>query len=474
MLMIAMLSWASVLTTAGLGAAPLPAIKIADNHRHFVTSEGAPFFWLGDTAWGIFNHPTPDELDLYLDDRAAKGFTVIQGVIALWDYNFRPNCDGQLPFLNRDLGQINEAYYKNVDAVLDKVAAHGMYMAVLPFWMKNSGNLLSSGDNPAKMKAYCEFLARRYAKRNLFWILGGDADALSLSVQHVTDVMAEGLLAGARSAGVDKIMISYHPTGRQSSSFWFHDRPWLDYNSIQSGHFIQTTNFRLVGDDVAKSPVKPTLDMEPGYENIPNNLVRNNPDAPRIKAEDVRRSAYLAVFAGAAGHSYGNGEVYEFWSPEKGVNPPAWSAKLPFRESLKLPGSGQLQFLRCLIESRPPLLREPNQSIIIGDTGDRATERIAAMRAADGSYAFIYTQQGKPVTVALESLTGTTLKAWWYDTRTGKAQAIETFGRALAQGEQGPRIRTREFTPPAGGEDWVLVLDDAAKNYPEPGKRPNG
>jgi hypothetical protein len=30
----------------------------------------------------------------------------------------------------------------------------------------------------------------------------------------------------------------------------------------------------------------------------------------------------------------------------------------------------------------------------------------------------------------------------------------------------------REFTPPANGEmiDWVLVLDDAAKNYPPPGQ----
>jgi hypothetical protein len=261
---------------------------------------------------------------------------------------------------------------------------------------------------------------------------------------------------------VDKILISYHPTGRQSSSFWFQERPWLDFNSIQSGHFIRTTNFRLVGDDFAKTPVKPTLDMEPGYENIPNNLVRDNPDAPRIKAEDVRRSAYLAVFAGAAGHSYGNGEVYEFWSPEKGVAPPAWEAKLPFRESLKLPGSGQVQYVRYLIESRPPLLRQPDQSIIIGEASSIATERTCAMRASDGSYAFVYAQQGKPVRINLDKISGTAIKAWWYDPRTGKAQVIEGV----------TKTPTREFTPPAGGEDWVLVIDDAAKAFTEPGKRP--
>ncbi len=456
----------SLLLMAGpaLAAGPLPVIKVSPNGRYFVKADGTPFFWLGDTAWGIFNHPTPEEVDLYLDDRAAKGFTVIQGVIALWDYNSRRNSDGQLPFNNRDFGQINEDFYKNVGAVLDKVEKHGMYMAILPFWNKNFPQALRSEENQQKLKAYHAFLTKRYAKRNVFWVLGGDASGQLDGIVPYSDLMAQGLIEGAKAAGVEKILITYHPTGRQSSSFWFHDHPWLDFDSIQSGHFINTTNFRLVGDDYAKSPTKPTLDMEPGYENIPNNLVRDNPDAPRIKAEDIRRSAYLAVFAGAAGHTYGNGEVYEFWSPEKGVNPPAWSSKLPFRESLKLPGSAQVQYLRYLIESRPQLLREPDQSMIAGEVSNRATERVEAMRASDGSYAFVLFQ-GKPLNIRTDKLSGTKLTAWWYDPRTGKAQKIDDFAKS----------ESREFTPPAAqegqGNDWVLVLDDAAKNFPPPGQK---
>ena len=109
--------------------------------------------------------------------------------------------------------------------------------------------------------------------------------------------------------------------------------------------------------------------------------------------------------------------------------------------------------------------------MILGNIGDKATERTCAMRASDGSYAFVYTQGGKPVTVALESVTGATVRAWWYDPRTGKAQSIETINRSL-DGAPGPsRIRARTFTPPAGGADWVLVLDDASKGYPAPGSR---
>ncbi|MGD1085450.1 MAG: glycoside hydrolase family 140 protein [Verrucomicrobiota bacterium] len=450
----------------GFAAQPPQPIQVSPNGRYFVKADGTPFFWLGDTAWSIFNHPKPEDVDLYLNDRAAKGFTVIQGVLALWDYRNRANPDGQLPFVNGDLGQVNEAFYKNVDSILDKVESRGMYMAILPFWHKNSATMLGTGDNPEKMKAYCKFLAQRYAKRNVFWILGGDASAMGAqgtTIQHVTDLEAEGLMEGAKAAGVDKILISYHPTGRQSSSFWYQERPWLSFNSIQSGHFIRTTNFRLVGDDYAKTPVKPTLDMEPGYENITDGLMTNTPTAVRISANDVRRSAYLAVFAGAAGHTYGCGEVYEFWSSARGGIVARWGSGLDWHESLKLPASGQVQYLRYLIESRPMLIRAPDQSLIVGAVSTLATERLEAMRGSDGSYAFVFTPTGKPFTVDVTKLSGQTLRCWWYDTRTGRATLL---------GEM-PREGSREFTPPSGGagNDWVLVLDDSSKGFAPPGRQ---
>jgi hypothetical protein len=428
-----------------------------------VKADGTPFFWLGDTAWSIFNHPQPADVDVYLADRAAKGFTIIQGVIALWDYNNRRNPDGQLPFLNGDLGRINEAYYKNVDSIVAKVEAHGMYMAILPYWHKNAGDRLGTNGNPEKLQAYCQFLAQRYARHHIFWILGGDSTAMGEAgekIQHITDLEAQGLIAGAHAAGVDKIMISYHPTGRQSSSFWFQYEPWLDFNSIQSGHFIRTTNFRLVAADYAKTPVKPVLDMEPGYENITDGLVRNNTNAVRITATDVRRSAYLAVFAGAAGHTYGCGEVYEFWSPGTRALP-GWGSGLPWRESLHLPASGQVQYLRYLIESRPMLDRIPDQSLLLGPD-QPVLNRFEATRGADGSYAFIYSAAGRPFTLRTDRLSGTDLVAWWYDPRTGTATPAGRF----------PRTATPAFTPPTSGlgNDWVLVLDDAAKNYPPPGR----
>ncbi|MEK7676371.1 MAG: DUF4038 domain-containing protein, partial [Verrucomicrobiota bacterium] len=56
-------------------------LKVSANGRYFVDQGGKPFFYLGDTCWLLFQRPNREELDEYLKDRAAKGFTVIQAYV---------------------------------------------------------------------------------------------------------------------------------------------------------------------------------------------------------------------------------------------------------------------------------------------------------------------------------------------------------------------------------------------------------
>lgn len=113
-----------------------------------------------------------------------------------------------------------------------------------------------------------------------------------------------------------------------------------------------------------------------------------------------------------------------------------------------------------MIESRPMLDRVPDQSLIVGEDFP-VLDRIEVTRAADGSYAFIYTASGRPFKLQTGKLSGKKLVAWWYDPRTGKAKRFDRFSRT----------DTREFTPPSSGigNDWVPVLDDAAQKFPPPG-----
>jgi hypothetical protein len=86
-----------------LNAAQLPRLRVSDNHRFIVTEQGEPFFWLGDTAWELFHRLNREEAIRYLDDRASKGFTVVQAV-ALAELNGlgATNAYGHLPLLEND------------------------------------------------------------------------------------------------------------------------------------------------------------------------------------------------------------------------------------------------------------------------------------------------------------------------------------------------------------------------------------
>jgi len=45
-----------------------PQLKVSENHRFLMDSEGKPFFWLGDTGWLLFSKLTREEAEKY------KGF----------------------------------------------------------------------------------------------------------------------------------------------------------------------------------------------------------------------------------------------------------------------------------------------------------------------------------------------------------------------------------------------------------------
>jgi hypothetical protein len=127
-----------------------------------------------------------------------------------------------------------------------------------------------------------------------------------------------------------------------------------------------------------------------------------------------------------------------------------------------------MQFGRWLMESRPFLTRVPDDSIIVVDRVPTSVPgagrtRFVATRDVDGTYAMVYAPVGRAFRVNLRVIGGPRVAAWWFNPRDGSATSVGAFDN---QGE-------REFQPPQRGEalDWVLVLDDAAKNYPPPGTR---
>jgi hypothetical protein len=453
------------------GAAPahaqaLAPLKVSAN-GHYLTAGGRPFFWMGDTGWLMLGRLTREETEQYLVTRKRQGFNLIQVMVLhtpqmtnRYDAPALIEGDPGRPRVTpgKDPGRPGEYdYWDHLDWVVARAEALGLYLALVPAW----GSLADEGAlNDRNAPLYGRFLAERYRDHpNIVWLNGGDTRA------EMRSTVWESLGSTIKRYDPAHLM-TFHPIGRTASSWQFHTAPWLDFNMVQSGHrsYAQEgpsaraeDNWRFIAEDWARLPAKPAIDGEPSYENIPYGL--HEVSQPLWKAPDVRRYAWWAVMAGAFGHTYGENNVMQMFVPDR--DKPSFEAGRLWSTALEAPGANQMRHLRWLIESRPMLERVPDQTLI-RDNGVRY-ERVLASRGK--RYAFAYTYTGRPFTLRLGAISGARVTTSWYSPRDGSVTKIGVFAN---RGE-------RRFDPPgdkAPGNDWVLVIDDAATTFPEPAITP--
>ncbi len=445
--------------------AQLQQIKVSANKRHLVTADGKPFFWLGDTGWELFHKLKKEDATAYFKKRADQGFNVIQAVaLAELDGLNSPNANGDLPLVDNDISKPNDKYFKYIDSLIDIAASYKIYIALLPTWGdKVFKDFWGKGPeifNPSNAYGYGKWIGNRYKnKTNIIWIIGGDRDPREKSYDvEVWRNMAKGVLEGI--GNTENALLTFHtqPKATGSSSQWFHNDDWLDLNMLQTGHCRDTEVWETVTNDYNRKPYKPVLNGESIYEEMP--VCFNAKELGYANAFDTRKAAYFSVFAGACGHTYGCGPVIFFGEKESNL-----FAKLHgWKESLDFAGANEMKHLRTLIESRPMLDRVPDQKMLVNE-GIGVGERIQATRGKD--YAFIYSAYGRPILIKPGKISGIKLNAYWYSPRNGKSKIIGSF----------PNNKQLSFIPPlpenspvpSQKEDWVLILDDASKNYAVPG-----
>lgn len=423
-------------------------LKVSSNNRYLLRN-GKPFFWLGDTAWELFHKLDLRQSDHYLQHRAEQGFTVIQAVIlAEFDGLGTPNANGDVPFIKNDPGKPNEAYFKHVDAVIEKADAYGLVIGLLPTWgdkiWKGSWGKGPEIFNPQNAYAYGKWIGKRYrTRKNIVWILGGDRNPQNDLHIEIWRRMAAGIKESAPAA-----VITFHPQPcPNGSATWFHKDEWLSFNMFQNGHCRNNPVYDRIQAVYNMTPVKPVLDGEPLYEDHP--VCFNAKELGTSSAYDVRQYAYLELFAGAFGHTYGCHDIWQFYMPG---HEPKNDPHVYWEQAMDLPGARQMKHLRKLMEASSIEDRLPDQSLILENNLTPA-ERIQATRGKD--YAYVYTCAGKPFTVNMGKISGRMLQAGWFDPRNGEFKAIEKV-RNTGQ---------HNFTPPRSGygQDWVLILQDEAR-----------
>ena len=412
----------------------------------YLYENGKPFFWLGDTAWRLFHCLDLEQSRLYFKNRADKGFNVIQAVMTN-QVTGRDTVVNGVPVKSKDMDAFiskdNGAYWAYVESVVSAAKDMGLYMALLPVW----GTAAKDGFiNETNAERYIKFLAQRFsAFDNIIWLLGGDIRGDNYF--DVWDICGKTLKE--HSPGK---LVGFHPFGRTSSSYWFNDCQWLDFNMFQSGHRRHDQNnlsswdeaaaqepwhgedsYLYVEADLNKKPLRPVLDGEPSYEHIPQGL--HNPSEPYWEEHHVRRYAWWSVLAGACGHTYGDNSIMQFFGTG---SPGAYGVKDTWEEGLHHAGSGHMGFLKSLMQEIGFTDGQPLQGL-----SDDMSVRVFG----NDRYVIAYIYNGNGFVLKGD----VSADGWWYDPSCG---ARSYFGRVnLAEG--------RNMRPPAkniGHNDWALLL----------------
>ncbi len=430
-------------------------LKISENKRFLVFEDNTPFFYLGDTGWELFHRLNKEETENYLETRRTQGFTVIQAVaLAELDGLNTPNAEGNKPLIDNDPLKPNEAYFEHVDWVIKKAAEKGIFIGLLPTWGDKVDKRWGTGPvifNKDNAFVYGQWIGDRYKDYpNIIWINGGDRDGGGDN-KPIWEAIAEGI----KSVDENHLM-TFHPFGERSSSEWFHNSTWLDFNMCQTGHGQRSYAIykRIVVNDYSLMPVKPCFDGEPRYEDHP---VGWNPEVLGwFNDADVRQALYWNLFSGAFGHTYGCHPVWQMKTPQREA---VGLARNNWYDVLGLPGAWDLMHARRLLESRPFLTRIPDQSMIAPSYFPE-TDYVVATRGE--GYAFVYFPTGWSANIIPEKIGAEKITAYWYDPRTGESKTIGTF----------PGKVSIRFTPPSNGRgnDWILVIDDASKGFKKPGQ----
>ncbi|NND09093.1 MAG: DUF4038 domain-containing protein [Saprospiraceae bacterium] len=424
-------------------------LEISSNGRYLVDRDQAPFFWLGDTGWGLFQVPNRKEIRRYLKSRAKQGFTVVHASACHLNPFIKPdlqNSDGDMAFINVNLlkplitkgnnpkNELEYDYWDHIEFVIREARKHKIYINFLPLFnmAEDDGYNLIDLNNA---ESYGKFLGERFKNHpNLIWCMGGDVLADNDLRKSIWNQLAAGILEGLDAQGKDEVLMTFHVRGGHSSSEYFQNTPWLDFHMLQTWDKY-TSIYDRVTEDYLKSPTKPILHGEGAYEDGPEYPTK--PITPHI----IRKQFYWASFAGGM-HTYGNSNVWSFGSNKDYISK-------PWKDALKSEGAKNLSIARKIMESVQWYALSPCLDIFKEGQGS-AKDLNVAMCSKGHERLVVYCAAACSIKLDLtKNSKGGYKSAYWINPINGKHLRIKN--RNLTS--------TQHFSVPSNWEDGILLVE---------------
>ena len=428
-----------------------------------------PVFITGDAAWSLITQVDNSDVELYLSNRASRGFNYIVSAAAdnYYQSNAPTNYYGYSPFDGSDFTKEDANYWAHVDYVIQRAAIYGITVALDPGFVGLSSprgylaSYLRSSD--AVVTAYGEFLGNRYKGfPNLIWVLGGDVDPQTGVVPKLAD-----LAVGIRSKDTVHL-ITAEGQPQFAALDTFAGATWMNLNWL----YFHTTNIPSgASSNYSRSSWLPPFQGESWYENEHS-----------MTQLQQREQGYWAVLSGAylGNGGFGNNPLWYFnGGPDAKAGEPSW------RNQLESTGSIGQMYLGKLFRSREHWKLSPDANHMVMISGYDSRELFSviwesarslvyqspyrigsassvAARTSDGQTIVAYVPNGSAATITIDmgKITDTESQArcWWFNPRNGSDILIGIYATS----------GTRKFTPP-DLYDWVLVIDSLSANLAAPG-----
>jgi hypothetical protein len=442
-------------------------LHVEPGKRYLVDAAGQPFLIQGDAAWSLIADLTREQVDLYLDDRRARGFNTL--LVNLIEHRFSTNpaanAYGGRPFRGRAFEAItglaawlprriahygtsvaslfadytapNDAYFAHADWVLRRAAEKGFLVLLAPSYAGWHGGsqgwyraMVANG--PDRLRQYGAYLGRRYRDfTNILWVQGGDYNPPDKD-------LVRAIVEGIREFDPQALQTAQGAPGKSVIDYW-RGEPWLQVNNVYTYEPVYAPAL----EQYARPGRMPFFLIESAYENEHG-----------ITERRIRTQAYQAVLCGAAGQIFGNNPIWHFHGPG------LFSAPVTWQQALDSPGARSMTRLRELMATIPWWLLKPDidHAFLVDGLGPKDARAVAA-RASDRSFALLYLPTSRDITVDLGQLAGPVVAVRWYDPTDGQ---FLTVGGSPFSASGLLRLQPERASNSSGFDDWVLVLESTS------------
>ena len=372
-------------------------LRVSDNRRSLAHADGTPFLWIGDTHWAATTLLSERGFRRWVDDRAAKAFTVLQTNIARCKAS-PLDAEGNAPW---EADRWNVTFMRKLDREFDYANDKGLVLFVSALidlkWD------LKIDDYPRLV----QMIAARYYAHCITYSSSMD-DGFSTEQDEISELI---------DRVTDRHLLTQHTGTSSRDPAKYYDRAYLDYCMNQSGHHggdYEEASKAAVEWHLAlynREPHKPVVNGEAWYEGM-------------ATPEQAVQMGYLSLLSGCCGYTFGANECLSGDSK--------LDALLNRKGAIYMASLGRffrgIDYGRCLVPCHA-LIRNPKAAY---------RDRCVLARTQDGTTYVAFLPHGGEIELDLTRAPGE-LSAKWFNAISGQ------YGPGFSVTGGGPRSFVSEF-----------------------------